>query len=68
MKSATKIENYEWLTATIRNGARRIEKLGWKRLAKIYSAARPGSATRCAINRECRRCAYIPSVILALNA
>jgi hypothetical protein len=58
----------EWLTAKMRNGRRRIEVLGWRRLAAIYASARPGSATRKAINAEARRCGYTPHVILAINA
>ncbi len=58
----------EWLIARMRNGRRRIEVLGWKRLAAIYYANRPGSAIRKAINAEARRCGYTPSTILALNA
>ena len=58
----------EWLTARMRNGRRRVEVLGWKRLAAIYAANRPGSAIRQAINAEARRCGYTPSTILALNA
>ena len=51
-------ESHEWLTATMRNGRRRIETLGWKRLAGIYYATRPGSKIRKAINAEARRCGY----------
>ena len=58
----------DWLTARMRNGRRRIEVLGWKRLAAIYYANKPGSAIRKAINAEARRCGYTPSTILALNA
>ncbi len=58
----------EWLTARMRNGRRRVEVLGWKRLAAIYAANRPGSAIRQTINAEARRCGYTPSTILALNA
>ena len=58
----------EWLTARMRNGRRRIEVLGWKRLAAIYYANKPGSAIRKAINAEARRCGYTPSTILALSA
>lgn len=58
----------EWLTARMRNGRRRIEVLGWKRLAAIYHAAKPGSDVRKAINAEARRCGYTPSTILTLNA
>jgi len=57
-----------WLTARMRNGRRRIEVLGWKRLATIYYANKPGSAIRKAINGEARRCGYTPSTILALSA
>ena len=57
-----------WLTATGRGGVRRIERLGWKRLAAIYYAYKPGSAVRKAINAEARRCGYTPATILALNA
>ncbi|MBC8867928.1 MAG: hypothetical protein H8E44_00850, partial [Planctomycetes bacterium] len=42
----TNIETHAWLTATMRNGRKRIETLGWKRLAKLYYAARPGSPIR----------------------
>lgn len=59
---------YEWLTTTMRNGRRRIEVLGWKRLAAIYLDARPGSPVRKAIEREARRCGYTPRVILAIHA
>lgn len=62
-----KVKNYEWLMARTRLG-RRIEKLSWKTLAKIYSDAKPGSNIRKAINTEARRCGYAPRTILALNA
>ena len=66
-KNAT--EGYEWLTVPAgRNGRRRIETLGWKRLAKICYANRPGSRIRKTINAEARRCGYTPSTILSLNA
>ena len=71
MKKATKTttrNTAEWLLATMRNGRRRIEVLGWKRLAGIYAANRPGSKIRKAINAEARRCGYTPRTILALNA
>jgi hypothetical protein len=58
----------EWLNARGRNGRRRVEVLGWKRLAAIYYANKPNSAIRKAINAEARRCGYTPSTILALNA
>jgi len=61
-------QSYEWLTATMRNGRRRIETLGCKRLAAIYYTNRPGSRIRKAINAEARRCGYTPSTILAMNA
>jgi len=70
MRKTTKttMEASDWLTASVRNGRRRIEVLGWKRLARIYYAARPGSKIRKAINAEARRCGYTPRTILALNA
>ena len=57
-----------WLNARSRHGCRRIENLGWKRLAHIYYAHRPNSPVRRAINAEARRCGYTPRIILALNA
>ncbi len=63
-----KTETYEWLMAQSRAGARRIEKLGWKRLARIYYAAQPGSAVRRAIHNECRRCGYTPRIVLGIHA
>ena len=60
-------ESYEWLTAKMRNGRKRIETLGWKRLANIYYAASAGSRIRRAINIEARRCGYTPRTILELN-
>ena len=74
MKKATKKttktpapESCEWLMAKTRFG-RRIERLGWKRLARIYDANRPDRKIRKAINAEARRCGYTPRNILALNA
>ena len=67
MKTA-KAETYEWLMTQGRDGVRRIEKLGWKRLARIYYANRPNNPIRKAINAECRRLGYTPRVILGLNA
>ena len=58
----------EWLLSPGRNGLRRIETLGWKRLAAIYESHAPGGTVRRAIEREARRCGYTPSTILALNA
>lgn len=57
----------DWLLSRGRNGRRRIESLGWKRLAAIYESHAPGSAVRKAINAEARRCGYTPRTILALN-
>ena len=67
-KAESNAETHEWLTARGPDGRRRIEKLGWKRLARIYLAARPGSAVRKAINAEARRCGYTPRTIIALHA
>lgn len=70
MKTATKTaqrDTYEWLMERNRHGVRRIEKLGWKHLAKIYDAAQPGSFARVAIQKEARRCGYLPDMILGLN-
>lgn len=47
---------------------RRIEKLSWGRLARIYYASRPSSQVRKAINAECRRLGYTPRVILGINS
>jgi hypothetical protein len=58
----------EFLTSPGRWGRPKVETLGWKRLAAIYAAARPGSSVRKAINAEARRCGYTPRTILALNA
>ena len=49
-------------------GGRRIDRVRWKTLARLYTAARPGSGVRQAINAEARRCGYTPGTILALNA
>ena len=67
-RNAPQAETYRWLVARDRNGTRRIEKLGWKRLARIYEAAQPNSPERRAINREALRCGYTPRVVLTLNA
>ena len=58
----------QWLTTVGRDGRRRIEKLGWKRLAGIYLASAPASAVRKAIQREARRCGYTTKTIIALHA
>ena len=60
-------ETYEWLTAEGPGGVRRIERLSWRRLARIYHASAPGSKVRKAIQAECRRLGYTPRVILELN-
>ena len=67
MKNAKRTETYEWLMAPGRDGARRIEKLTWTRLARIWVANRPNSRERRAILAECRRCGYTPRVILGLH-
>lgn len=66
----TKVETVtaEWLTARMRNGRRRVEVLGWKRLAAIYAANKPANAVRKTIVAEARRCGYTPATILGLNA
>ena len=58
----------DFLTSPGRYGLKKIQALGWKRLAAIYAAVPPGSAVRKAINAEARRCGYTPSTVLALNA
>ena len=67
-KRAKNAETLEWLMAVGRDGRPRVEKLGWKRLARLYYASRPGSPIRKAINAEARRCGYTPRTIIALNA
>ena len=57
----------EWLMTRGRDGRRRIEKLGWKRLAAIYVAKHSDRQIRHAIQAEARRCGYTPSTILALH-
>jgi len=64
-KKNAKAETYEYLMAKTRLG-RRIERLGWRRLASIYQAS--GEKVRRAIRNEARRCGYTPSTILALHA
>lgn len=68
MRTTHNTETHEWLMARGRDGVRRIEKLGWTRLARIYNANRPNSPVRRAINAECRRLGYTPRVILGINA
>ena len=67
-ETKAKAETYEWLMAQDRSGRRRVEKLSWKRLARIHLANRPGSPIRKAINAEARRCGYTPRTIIGLNA
>ena len=67
-KAVKKTETHDWLMARGRDGRRRIEKLGWKRLARIYLANVPGSRIRKAINAEARRCGYTPRTIIGLHA
>ena len=68
MRKTHTTETHEWLMARGRDGVRRIEKLGWLRLARICRANRPNSPIRRAINAECRRLGYTPRVILGINA
>jgi hypothetical protein len=49
---------HQWLLAVRRDGQGRIGRLGWKRLAGIYLAARPSSAVRKAFKAEARRCGH----------
>ncbi len=57
-----------WLTGRYRNGRRRVEVLGWKKLATMWNAARPGGPVRRAIAAESRRCGYRPPTLLSLHA
>jgi len=57
----------DWLMARGRNGRRRIENLGWKRLAAIYVARHSDRDIRNAIQDEARRSGYTPSAILAIH-
>lgn len=66
-KTQPKPESLEWLMAKSHRRPR-IQNLGWKHLARIYLANRPGGAIRRAIEREARRCGYTPRIILALHA
>ena len=66
MKKAN--ETLKTLMAKNRSGIRRIEILGWRRLAALYLAARPGSDVRRVITNEARRCGYMPSTIIGLNS
>ena len=66
-RNAKRPETYEWMMARGRDGTRRIEKLGWTRLARIYNANRPNGPVRKAIDAECRRLGYTPRVILGLH-
>ena len=66
--AAQAVGSYEWLMVRGCDGRRRMERLGWTRLARLYYANRPNSPVRKAINAECRRLGYTPRVILGLNA
>ena len=61
-------ETHAWLIAPVRGGRRRVENLGWHRLAKMYYAAKPGSPIRKTIERQARACGYTPSTILSIHA
>lgn len=64
---AMRAETHAWLMAEGRGGKRRIERLGWKRLARLYDAHLPDGPICKAIDAEARRCGYRPQVILACN-
>jgi hypothetical protein len=66
-KMAKKIETREWLNATGRDGYRRVERLGWTRLARIFRQNKPNGPERKLILAEARRLGYTPTVILAIN-
>lgn len=61
-------ETHAWLIAPVRGGKRRVENLGWRRLARLYYAAKAGSPIRRTINAEAWRCGYTPSTILSIHA
>lgn len=56
----------EWLNTKMRNGRRRIEVLGWRKLAAIHHYTKDNEVWA-AINREARRCGYTPATILTLH-
>ena len=59
-----KPETFEWLMTVGRDGRKRVEKLGWKRLAKMWFANKPNSPIRKAINSEARKCGYTTSIMM----
>jgi len=61
-------ETHAWLIAPVRGGKRRVENLGWHRLARMYYASKAGSPIRRTIEREARACGYTPSTILSIHA
>ncbi len=65
-KNTTK-KTVTWLNAKDRRNVRRIEKLSWARLARIYFGEPAGSPIRKAIAREARWCGYTPTVILGIH-
>jgi hypothetical protein len=68
MTNARPPKTYRELMAKDPRGGRRIERLSWTYLARLYRANRPNSPIRRAINAECRRLGYTPRVILGINA
>ena len=61
-------ETLVWLTAANRSGFRRIERLSWGRLARIYNSKKATPAVKRAIERHARRCGYERSMKLYLSA
>ena len=59
-------ESLAWLMTRTRRGLRRIQTLGWGKLARIHSQGDRND--RSAIEREARRCGYEPATILGLNS
>ena len=45
----------------------KIGAWGWKRIAKLWDANKPGSIARKAIVAECHRLGYTPHVILSIH-
>jgi hypothetical protein len=66
--TAKKTETYAWLMTKNRNGVRRVEKLTWHRLSKMFRRNAPNSPIRKAILAECRRLGYTPKTILTIHA
>ncbi|OPZ66456.1 MAG: hypothetical protein BWY82_03001 [Verrucomicrobia bacterium ADurb.Bin474] len=56
-----------WMMATGRKGEPRIRTLSWGRLSRIYYSKTAEQAVRRLIEREARRCGYVPEMILGLN-